>query len=211
MWQASSSSRVNLARELLQLWLHPSCPHVACSRAACTTGQAACFAAHIIQRTGTSHAGLAASNCVCASSCYTSDVHAHASLHQLPPSSPLIAVRLSHRYLPHAFIVNNAQVEGPILCLPDTWLLWDVQTFADINPQTLAILDLLDPPPEVLVVGCGAKMQPLPQQLNDYLRARNIAVESLDTVSVGRAASNKDNQIHCSSSSCCRSTCGLPA
>lgn len=84
-------------------------------------------------------------------------------------------------YLPHAFIVNNVQVEGPILCLPDTWLLWDVQTFANINPQTLAILDLLDPPPEVLVVGCGAKMQPLPQQLNDYLRARNIAVESLDT------------------------------
>ena len=166
-----------------QLWVCPFCPHVACTCAACTTGQATCSTAHIIQRTGTSHAGLALSNCVCASSCQTSDVHDHASLHQLPTSS-LIAVRSSHRYLPHAFIVNNVQVEGPILCLPDTWLLWDVKTLADINPQTLAILDLLDPPPEVLVVGCGAKMQPLPQQLQEHLRARNIAVESLDTVSM---------------------------
>lgn len=87
-------------------------------------------------------------------------------------------------YLPHAFLVNNVQVEGPILCLPDTWLLWDVQSFSDINPKNLAILDLLDPPPEVLVVGCGAAMQPLPQQLQEFLRARNIAVEMLDTVSV---------------------------
>jgi NADH dehydrogenase [ubiquinone] 1 alpha subcomplex assembly factor 3 len=87
------------------------------------------------------------------------------------------------RYLPHAFLVNNVQVEGPILCLPDSWLLWDVQTFNDVNPQNLAILDLLDPPPEVLVVGCGAVMRPLPQQLQDFLRARNIAVEMLDTVS----------------------------
>jgi uncharacterized protein len=88
------------------------------------------------------------------------------------------------RYLPHAFIVNDAQVEGPILCLSDSWLLWDVQTFSDaINPQNLAILDLLDPPPEVLVVGCGATMRPLPQQLQEFLRARNIAAEMLDTVS----------------------------
>jgi hypothetical protein len=76
-------------------------------------------------------------------------------------------------------------VEGPILCLPDSWLLWDVQNFSDINPQNLAILDLLDPPPEVLVVGCGATMKPLPQQLQEFLRARNIAVEMLDTVGRG--------------------------
>eukprot|EP00882_Tetradesmus_deserticola_P032765 GHRQ01037334.1.p4 GENE.GHRQ01037334.1~~GHRQ01037334.1.p4 ORF type:complete len:110 (-),score=29.40 GHRQ01037334.1:273-602(-) len=91
---------------------------------------------------------------------------------------------LHHRYLPHAFLVNNVQVEGAILCLPHSWLLWDVQSFSDITPKTLAILDLLDPPPEVLVVGCGAAMKPLPQQLQEFLRARNVAVESLDTVSV---------------------------
>lgn len=90
---------------------------------------------------------------------------------------------LHFRYLPHAFLVNNVQVEGPILCLPESWLLWDVRTFSDITPSSLAILGLIDPPPEVLVVGCGATMRPLPQELQQFLRQRNIATEVLDTVS----------------------------
>jgi NADH dehydrogenase [ubiquinone] 1 alpha subcomplex assembly factor 3 len=79
-------------------------------------------------------------------------------------------------------VVNSVQAEGAVLCLPDTWLLWDVQAMADITPASLAILDLTDPPPEVLVVGCGAAIQQLPQALQQHLRARGIAYEVLDTV-----------------------------
>lgn len=65
--------------------------------------------------------------------------------------------------------------------------MWDIKTFSDINPSNLAILDLLDPPPEVLVVGCGASMKPIGQELQQHLIARGIAMEVLDTVSSGNA------------------------
>lgn len=90
---------------------------------------------------------------------------------------------VSTRYLPHSFIVNTVSVEGPILCLPQSWLLWDVKGFEDITPDSLAILELIDPAPEVVIVGCGSRIRPLPPTLTQHLRARGIAVEALDTVS----------------------------
>lgn len=90
----------------------------------------------------------------------------------------------SRRYLPHAFVVNNVNVEGPILCLPETWLLWDVKGYDDITPASLALLDLVDPPPEVVVIGCGSRIRPLHPLLQKHLHARGIAVEALDTVSI---------------------------
>lgn len=74
-------------------------------------------------------------------------------------------------------------VEGPILCLPDTWLMWDVKGFEDITPETLALLDLIDPAPEVVIVGCGSRIRQLPPPVTQHLKARGIAVEALDTVS----------------------------
>lgn len=70
------------------------------------------------------------------------------------------------------------------MCLPDSWLLWNVKSFTDINSETLAILDLIDPAPEVLVVGCGAAIKTLPAHLQQFLKDRGIATEVLDTVSV---------------------------
>jgi uncharacterized protein len=53
------------------------------------------------------------------------------------------------RYLPTGFIVNNVQVQGSLLCLPDTWLLWDVTSLDQVNRHSLAILDLVAPRPQV--------------------------------------------------------------
>ncbi|KAI8474975.1 MAG: NADH dehydrogenase 1 alpha subcomplex assembly factor 3 [Monoraphidium minutum] len=84
-------------------------------------------------------------------------------------------------YLPGGFILNNTQVEGAILCLPELWLMWDVRGLDDVSMEALAVLDLMAPPPEVLVFGCGARMRPLPEPLAAQLAARGIAVEALDT------------------------------
>jgi uncharacterized protein len=97
----------------------------------------------------------------------------------LTPCQPLTPPR---SYLPSGFILNNTQVEGAILCLPDLWLLWDARDLSSVNMQSLAVLDLMAPPPEVLVVGCGARMRRLPDAFIEELRRRGIAVEVLDTV-----------------------------
>lgn len=84
-------------------------------------------------------------------------------------------------YLPGGFILNNTQVDGPILCLPELWLMWDVGSLADVGMDSLAVLDLMAPPPEVLVVGCGARVRRLPEALLAQLAERSIAIEALDT------------------------------
>jgi hypothetical protein len=60
--------------------------------------------------------------------------------------------------------------------------MWDVGGFDDIGLDSLAVLDAMAPPPEVLVVGCGARVRRLPASLMQQLAARGIAVEALDTV-----------------------------
>jgi hypothetical protein len=60
--------------------------------------------------------------------------------------------------------------------------MWDVVTLRDVTIESLAILDLMAPPPEVLVVGCGARVRRLPEALTRQLAERGIAVEELDTV-----------------------------
>jgi uncharacterized protein len=89
----------------------------------------------------------------------------------------------TNSYLPGGFVVNNAHVDGAIVCLPELWLSWDAASPADATPESLSVLlDLAAPKPEVLVVGCGARMRPLPAALARALEERGIAVEALDTV-----------------------------
>jgi len=61
--------------------------------------------------------------------------------------------------------------------------MWDVASLAGVTIESLAVLDLMAPPPEVIVIGCGARMRRLPATLAAQLAARGIAVEVLDTVS----------------------------
>ena len=81
------------------------------------------------------------------------------------------------------------------MCLPDTWLLWNVRGFKDISKQTLSILELIAPFPEVLIVGSGSQMQPLDPALQSYYQAAGVAVEVLDTVSIIAATGHKSG--HC--------------
>jgi NADH dehydrogenase [ubiquinone] 1 alpha subcomplex assembly factor 3 len=73
-------------------------------------------------------------------------------------------------------------VEGAVLCLPELWLMWDAPRLSGLSLDALAVLDAMAPPPEVLVVGCGARMRRLPEALSAQLAARGVAVEVLDTV-----------------------------
>lgn len=116
----------------------------------------------------------------------------------------------SCRYTPTGFIVNGIQVESPILCLPDTWLMWDVSGFNDINSASLAILDLMEPAPEVLVVGCGRSMIRLPQALQQELESKGISVELLDSVSDVHIPGSMICQCKCTVTTGCHACGGIP-
>ncbi len=80
-------------------------------------------------------------------------------------------------YGPTGFTVNGALHEGSILLSADTILGFT----GDITEQALAPLLAIQPPLEFLILGYGPSLQIVPPALRAVLKARNIAVDGMDT------------------------------
>jgi len=85
-----------------------------------------------------------------------------------------------------AFRVSGLRLQGSILVLPDRTLAWPVASFAEITLESLAPL-VDDAPaagelrPELLLIGCGPRLQLLPGDLRRALRAQGLVCEAMDT------------------------------
>ena len=84
------------------------------------------------------------------------------------------------------FRVSGQRLEGSILVLPDRTLGWPVAQFAEITLQNLAPLFESAPAAgelraELLLIGCGARLQLLPGDLRRALRAQGLVCEAMDT------------------------------
>ena len=83
------------------------------------------------------------------------------------------------------FRVSGQRYQGSILVLPDRTLGWPVASFADITLDSLA--PLVAAPAagelraELLLIGCGARLQLLPGDLRRALRAQGLVCEAMDT------------------------------
>lgn len=88
----------------------------------------------------------------------------------------------ARRYDGSGFIVSDVQVEGSILCFGDLWLSWSAHSIADVTIESLKVVDLLKPLPELLVLGCGTTIKQVPVELVQALKERDISIEVLDTV-----------------------------
>lgn len=80
--------------------------------------------------------------------------------------------------------------EGSVLVFPRRTLAWPVQAIAALSPQELArsLAPVLAPAdqgegarPELLLVGGGARLVPIPPEVAASLRAAGIVVEAMDT------------------------------
>lgn len=70
---------------------------------------------------------------------------------------------------------------GSVLALPSGIHGWDVKTFGDIDAAALekVIADAADI--DVLLIGCGPELMPLPKDLRDLLAAHAISVDVMNT------------------------------
>ncbi len=81
-----------------------------------------------------------------------------------------------------AFNVAGTRYEGSILLFRDRVAAWPVAAVGAIDAQALAALvAAADPPVELLLIGCGARLVPVAPDLRQALKARGIAVEPMDT------------------------------
>jgi uncharacterized protein len=79
------------------------------------------------------------------------------------------------------FRISGVAHEGSVLVLPDRTLAWPVAQFAAVTMESLAPLFEAGSAIELLLIGCGPKQVLLPAELRNAIRARDAAVEVMDT------------------------------
>lgn len=79
----------------------------------------------------------------------------------------------------NGFHVSGLAYEGAIVVTPDATVAWRVTSLAEITIDSLGVL--FDRGIEILLLGCGARMAPIPAELRAALRSKGIVVDAMDT------------------------------
>jgi uncharacterized protein len=81
------------------------------------------------------------------------------------------------------FRVSGAVIEGSALIFPTRSGAWPVADIAGVDVDSLATVIGAGQAGEVeiLLLGCGARIAPVPRALRDVLRAAGVVVEPMDT------------------------------
>ena len=84
-------------------------------------------------------------------------------------------------YTERGFVVGGVEHRGSVFLYQDMTLLWKVKDIAEITQASLTAAHALRPPPDLLIVGCGARIGALPRETAEFFRDGETAVEVLDT------------------------------
>jgi uncharacterized protein len=102
--------------------------------------------------------------------------------------SPLIpeGKKIIEAYGNGGFKVNAERIEGSIVIMPDAVFNWQISSFSAIN--IAALKDVIDNSKniEILLLGCGKKIDFLPRDIEENLKQHKIKVEYLDSGSACR-------------------------
>ena len=86
------------------------------------------------------------------------------------------------------FRVSGALYEHSILILPDRTVDWPVADIRTLSLESLALVAGAGESGSVnlLLIGCGPRMAPIPAALRASLRAKGIVIEPMDTGAAAR-------------------------
>lgn len=79
----------------------------------------------------------------------------------------------------NGFHVSGVAYEGAILVTAEATVAWPVGSLDAITPDSLSAL--FDRGIEILLLGCGPRMVPVPSALRAALKAKGIVVDAMDT------------------------------
>ena len=103
----------------------------------------------------------------------------------LPTPDPA-RVQLIRSYGPGHFLIGERDWRMPVLVTPSLTVEWTVLRAEDLSLASLAPLKDVQPLPELLVLGCGARAVFVPPALRAELKAAGLALEVVDTGSACR-------------------------
>ena len=95
--------------------------------------------------------------------------------------TPLVAKdrQIIESYGASGFRVSGNSYDGAILVLPRSTEALPITTLADISAAILA--SVVAAGIQILLLGCGRHMLPVPSALREELRAHGVVVDSMDT------------------------------
>jgi uncharacterized protein len=78
------------------------------------------------------------------------------------------------------FHVTGVAFSGSVLVFPDATLDWPVAAMAELTADSLAPVAARGDV-EILLLGCGRRMAPVPALLRQALKAKGIVLDAMDT------------------------------
>ncbi len=103
----------------------------------------------------------------------------------LPAPDPA-QVQFIRSYGPGRFLIGDREWRQPVLVTPTATTAWNVARAEELTLESLDALKSAPVPPELLVLGCGARAILVPQDLRAALKAAGLALEVVDTGSACR-------------------------
>lgn len=94
--------------------------------------------------------------------------------------TPVIAAdrQLIQGYGDLGFTISGTRHNGSVIVFPSRSFAWAGEL---LSPACLSAVIEAEDRPEILLVGCGRSMMPLPRELKVALRASGIIAEPMDT------------------------------
>lgn len=89
-------------------------------------------------------------------------------------------------YGPGRFRISGEVFNSSVLVLPERTVAWPVGSFDDLEEQHFADLIAAADGAEILLLGCGERMQLVSQAHRNMLRNAGIVLEPMDTGAAAR-------------------------
>jgi len=79
------------------------------------------------------------------------------------------------------FLVSGVSHSGSILVFPEQTIAWPVSAIAGLPIESLTAVLESEPRVEILLIGCGARMEMLDPALRAVMKERGIGCDAMDT------------------------------
>ncbi len=79
------------------------------------------------------------------------------------------------------FTISNIRHTGSVLVFPERTLAWRPTDFAALTAEALSPLSQAPEPLELVLIGAGADLGILPDELNQLLRGAGLGIEVMNT------------------------------
>jgi uncharacterized protein len=74
-------------------------------------------------------------------------------------------------------------VKKSVLLFPRNFLIWNTNTFEEIDVNSLSLFSYLYPTLELLIIGCGPSSKTrLPQEVREHFQMRGIVIDQMDSM-----------------------------